>query len=213
MNNIFTIEENPDTKKKIRVSWDEIHDEIDSHGHSWYTYEIEGVGEDGSVWFGNIEGNETADDFNDEITEVEKESNDSNEHLYLNNTIFAYSGIWNIRGTIKHDEKVNQLEKIPVKEWFNEMLGAFPNIDYKKGPRHKKQHDHLTDNKRIKHQIMTGNLFPIHVNAILKNEDEDFEIINMNDERVIVASESGIIKNNLRSFKGKKTDAIIKYLI
>ena len=211
MQDIYTIETNPETGKKIRICWDDLQDINDRHGNNWAEYGILGFGEDGSSWGGSIQGDGENFEDDPEYVEMEKGADPASTVGLQPPRYLNYTGYWDASGNIitvdTQDYRVNALGqpvqvefptsveiKVNIKDWFNEMLGKFPNINPKKGPFNLKNEKFLENNPRIKHQRSIGRLpWDLDFSDIKAGKNKNFKIINNGEQETIAATGSAIL--------------------
>lgn len=228
MEDIFTIEKNWDTNKKVRVYWEDIGEELDGDaGHaSWKLYAIDGQGEDGSIWEGTIQGDWNSGNWENEIYDAEMvDPPGSLTTQYLEPWLFkmyiGYTGKWDMDGKmIENTEGLKNRKHMHVKEWFDALFGKFPNIDLKKGPLQKESIEHLKNYPGAKSQRLIGHLMKKDLYDIINNKNNNFAVEKINGKKVIGLSSMGIIKNNVKNFHNyrhysdkDKKDAVISHLI
>jgi len=135
---IYTLEELPGKNKKVRVTWDTDdweYDEPSEHHYSMRDRQINGIGEDESEWSMGIsidtEGDNWDIDYPAELVNT-KSSNIKNKLRIVNNGRHYVDRYWDENGRLVIPR--DSFDTVSVKEYFNRVLGDYPNIDPKKGP-------------------------------------------------------------------------------
>jgi len=129
----------PGTSKKVRVLWDTDdyeYDEPSEHHYSMRDRQINGIGEDGSQWTMGIsveaEGDNWDMEYEPEIASKEKLDTNAKVLRLVNNKKHYQERYWDKDGRLERPE--NSFRSVSVKEWFEKVLGDYPNIDISKGP-------------------------------------------------------------------------------
>lgn len=182
--------------QNIRVAWDlydiEDGERSDING-SYINGKITGIGEDGSVWEAWITQYEhDAEDW--EFIDTPEQEKPANEikTLKIGDNNVIYPLYWD--GTGNRERFV--YKSISVKDWFNKILGDYPNLDYKMGPHYLEKIKLLKEPSRV----LISKMPTLDSGAKIQleqDENEDSEFIkfkNKEGKDLIRATDLGIVK-------------------
>lgn len=158
MQDYFTLETIPGTKKKLRVYWEDGESQGESDHRPWDhdKYVMTGIGEDGSEWEHWGEYHTNSDEFyGTDDPEITKDPGSFKSLTYWN-IHDKNPGYWDMTGRIPN--KANDYKSIPIKEYFKLRVGDYPNVNISKGPDDIKLNSTLNKDPRRFHQSIVGGI-------------------------------------------------------
>ena len=201
----YTLEEIPGKNKKIRVMWDPDdweYDEPSDHHHSMRDRQINGTGEDGSEWTMSITIDPEAGDWSEEFPAemTGGKSSYTGKLRIVDNKKQYVDRYWDENGRMQKSS-VNAFYDVTVKEYFDKVLGAYPNVDPKEGPLWLEREELRKDPEIMLLSIL--NAIPSEKIETTKGPKTEFiqvpEIINGEEKIVTVPTEYGLLANLLNT--------------
>lgn len=182
--------------QNIRIAWDtydiEDGERSDVNG-SYINGIITGIGEDGSTWEAWITQHEhDGDDWEFIDTPEQKKPANEIKTLKIGDNNKTYPLYWDVTGSRERFV----FKSVSVKDWFNEILGDYPNVEYEMGPQHLEKIKLLKEPSRFLISKMP-NIDREAKIELEQDENEDSEFIkfkNKEGKDLIRATDLGIVK-------------------
>jgi hypothetical protein len=182
----------------IRIVWDtaDISDEEANDINDHYINGVmTGIGEDGSKWEAWITLDRNDDTEWELITDPEQVQGPGTiKILSIVNNDAIYQNTWDNTGRITRTQKV--YNQVKTADWFQQMLGKYPNVEDEKGPHYLYKMKLLEEPSRF----LVSKMPSIDRGAKIEleqYEDEDSEFIKYENEKgktLIRATDLGIAK-------------------
>lgn len=176
------------------------YDEPSDHHYSMRDRQINGTGEDGSEWTMGITISPETGDWNEEIPAelVKGESSYTGKLRIVDNKKQYVDRYWDESGRLQNSS-TSAFYDVPVKEYFDKVLGAYPNVDPKKGPLWLERKELRKDPEIMLLSVL--NRIPSEKIETTKGPKTEFiqvpEIINGEEKIVTVPTNYGLIVNLL----------------
>ena len=204
MAEFFSLEEIPNSDKKVRVVWDTSeyeYDEASEHQYDWRARDIIGIGEDGSEWIMPIEIHSESEDW-DSVGDASLTSTAKNPDMKLHiidNKSHYGDRYWDENGRLQWPNKRTSRE-VTVSEYFKQKVGDYPNINILKGP-HWLERQEMRKNPEIMLMSIMSQIPREKIASSNNVVGAEFyrvpEIIDGEEKIVTVPTQYGLIKNLL----------------